>query len=276
MTSEIFSYIPVRSPIHSLDPRTKMTIAVTLVIAAVSILEYSVLESLVLLAVVIALFFVARIPRDVMYSFVKLLVPLGVILFIVQVLVFPVIITPGEVTHLMFTLIPVGIPFVGGWGEIYHEGIVYAFVTLMKFLVIMLSFYLFLVTTPIDSFLLALRKMRFPYTWAFLLTAVFRYLPVLSVEFKTVSEAQISRGLNLTGGGIIKRAKSFLRVLGPVFVNSIMRSEDIALALESRALDFKRVGTQRKVLKPHLSDAVSLVLCVVLLVIALMAHFGLV
>ena len=257
-----------------MDPRTKMTIAVSLIIAAVSILPYAVSESLVLLVVVVALFFVARIPRDAMFSFVMLLVPLSVILFVVQVLVFPVIITPGEVTHLMFTLIPPETPFLGGWGAIYYEGVDYAFVTLMKFLIIMLSFYLFLVTTPIDSFLLALRKLRFPYTWAFLLTAVFRYLPVLSVEFKTVSEAQISRGLNLSGGGIVKRVKSFLRVLGPVFVNSIMRSEDIALALESRALDFKRVGTQRKVLKPHFSDAVSLVLCVVLLLIALMAHFG--
>jgi len=255
--SELFSYIPLSSVIHNLDPRTKLVIMISLILSAIVIPTHLYLGFTILIVITLFLFALAKIPAKTLIGFAKLLITTALILFLIQVLVFPSLTT--ESLHILFWIIT-------------YEGIIYGIQTIARFLVIMFSFFLFLSTTAIDKFTIALQKVGFPRTWAFVFSTAMNFLSVLSREWKTVLEAQTSRGLSFKGN-IFKKLNAYLKVLGPVFTNAIVKSSDIAMAFECRALDFKRPRTERKRIKLNRFDYIFLLLSAVIVTFSLFVRF---
>jgi energy-coupling factor transport system permease protein len=61
-----------------------------------------------------------------------------------------------------------------------------------------------------------------------------RFVPLLLDEFDTVRKAQIARGGGFHRKGVAARFKGVLPMLIPLFVLSIQRAKDLAIAMESR------------------------------------------
>lgn len=67
-----------------------------------------------------------------------------------------------------------------------------------------------------------------------MLTIALRFIPTTAAEAEKIIIAQTARGARFDEGGPIRRARAFVPVLIPLFVNLFRRAEDLAVAMESR------------------------------------------
>lgn len=219
-------FFPGNSPIHRLDPRTKIIIAVFF-IASIFVAKNPA-GFLLLTVSTILLIAVSRISFKVILKSIKPLV--FIVLFTALLNIF---MTKGE-----------GAPLVSFWIiNIYTEGIVRA--VIMAFRVILLivgsSLLLTYTTSPIsltdglESLLSPLKKIKVPvHTFAMMMSIALRFIPTLIEETEKIMNAQKSRGADFTSGSLIKRAKALIPLLVPLFVSSFKRAEELATAMECR------------------------------------------
>jgi energy-coupling factor transport system permease protein len=126
--------------------------------------------------------------------------------------------------------------------KITSEGISLAFsMGLRLFFLVMFSAMLMMTTSPmtfacgIESLLSPMARIRVPVSEiAMMMTIALRFIPTLFEETERILKAQISRGADFESGGILKRAKSYIPVLVPLFVLVFARAENLAIAMESR------------------------------------------
>ena len=245
-------YFPGTSPIHRLDPRTKI-ILTTLFIVAVFIANNPV--AFVLLA--IATFSLILISR----------IPISVVMKAVKPIVFIVIFTAFL---NLFMTVGGGSPlFELGFIRIYKEGIIKSvFMSLRVILLIIGTCVLLTYTTSpialtdgIESLLSPLKKLKLPvHVFAMMMSIALRFIPTLIEETEKIINAQKSRGADFESGNIIKRAKALIPILIPLFVSAFKRAEELATAMECRCYrgDYNR--TKLNKLEYKSSDFISMAL----------------
>lgn len=69
-----------------------------------------------------------------------------------------------------------------------------------------------------------------------------RFIPILYNEFQTIRNAQLVRGVRLTGS-FVTRLKRSSAIVVPVFMAAIQRADELALAMEARGYDGQRRRT---------------------------------
>ena len=250
-------FFPGRSPIHKLDPRTKIIIAV-LFIASVFVANNP--ASFLLLTIsTIVLIAVSRISFKVILKSIKPIV--FIVLFTALLNIF---MTKGE-----------GEPLVSFWViNIYTEGIVRA--VMMAFRVILLivgsSVLLTYTTSPIsltdglESLLSPLKKIKVPvHSFAMMMSIALRFIPTLIEETEKIMNAQKSRGADFTSGSLIKRAKALIPLLVPLFVSSFKRAEELATAMECRCYRGDKNRTKLVKLEYKGRDIVNMLIFILLL-----------
>jgi energy-coupling factor transport system permease protein len=105
------------------------------------------------------------------------------------------------------------------------------------------SGFLFLATTTIEEFALALSALGLPYRGGFTLTLAFRLVPVFLDAALTVRDAQRCRGLDFTQGSLRERIARYVPVIVPVFIGGLRRADQMAFALEVRGFSSGRPRT---------------------------------
>jgi energy-coupling factor transport system permease protein len=132
--------------------------------------------------------------------------------------------------------------FRAGFFRVTKEGLVMAFEMGMRliFLVIFASM-LMMTTSPmafsdgLERLMSPLAKVGFPASeMAVMMTIALRFIPTLFEETDRILKAQISRGADFESGGLLRRARSFIPVLIPLFILVFQRAENLAIAMESR------------------------------------------
>jgi len=83
-----------------------------------------------------------------------------------------------------------------------------------------------------DGLETALRKLNVPYSLVFLLTTSFRYVPLMKGKIRHIMDAQISRGIDLRPR--LKNAPHFIALLMPLLIQSLILSDELAMAMMSR------------------------------------------
>ena len=94
--------------------------------------------------------------------------------------------------------------------------------------------------------------------FAMMLTIALRFIPVLFNEMNKIMKAQMCRGANFTRGPLMQRARTYLSILVPLFVNSFHRAIELAEAMEVRCY---QTGQQRSSLREYpfcLRDAAAI------------------
>ena len=76
-----------------------------------------------------------------------------------------------------------------------------------------------------------------------------RFVPVILMDTLQIMDAQKSRGLELEKGNPIARIKKFVPILVPLIINEVIRSGELAEAMESRGYGISKNPTSLYSLK---------------------------
>ncbi len=110
-------------------------------------------------------------------------------------------------------------------------------------------------TDAIERLLSPLKKLRFPvHELAMMMTIALRFIPTLIEETDKIMSAQKARGADLDTGGLMKRIKSLIPILIPLFVSAFRRADELAMAMECRCYRGGKGRTRMKQLKMKFRD----------------------
>lgn len=251
-------FFPGNSVLHKIDPRMKIILTAVFIVAvfmAKSLLALAILGLVAFLMPVIA-----KISPKIV---IKSLAPLKFVLVFMAVI--NVFWTKGE-----------GDPLFGFWViRVYTEGLLYALFVIVRIVVLLVGTTVLLsyttspiaLTDSIEQLLAPLKKIRVPvHDFAMMMTIALRFIPTLIDETNKIMSAQKARGVNFSEGGLMKRAKALIPIFIPLFVSSIRRADELAVAMECRCYRGDKGRTRMKVLRYGVRDFVALFLAVALTV----------
>jgi energy-coupling factor transport system permease protein len=88
----------------------------------------------------------------------------------------------------------------------------------------------------------ALNQRGLPASLTFVIISTLQIFPQMQAKASTIIDAQRSRGLE-TEGGIHKRMRALMPLVGPLVFGSLVDVEERAIAIEARAFKAKRAKT---------------------------------
>lgn len=131
----------------------------------------------------------------------------------------------------------------------------------------------FAATTDAEAFEVALVRLRVPWSFAFVVSLTLRLVPELRDRFRTIEEAQRSRGLEV-GGGPINRVRTRMPMFIPFFVSVIEYGYELSDALVVRDFDASRQRTSLVRLEHRPADYAMYGASVALLVVTAVTFGG--
>ena len=219
-------FFPGFSPLHRLDPRTKIICAILFIVAV----------------------FVANNP----VAFVFLMLFVGVLVAISRISVRTILKGIKPIIFILIFTSLINLFLTTGDSEplvsfyfinIYEEGIYRAIFMSIRVIILIIgtSVLLTYTTSPIsltdgiESLLKPLKKICVPvHSFAMMMSIALRFIPTLVEETEKIMNAQKSRGADFSSGGLVKRAKALIPLLVPLFVSSFKRADELATAMECR------------------------------------------
>lgn len=232
----IGQYYQTDSVIHRLDPRVKLVATFCYIISLFimdSFVGYGI--AALFLALIIKL---SKVPFKYMVRGMK-----AIVFLLIIAVVFNLFLTQGEVIFSVWKL------------SITSEGVrLAAFMAMRLVFLIMGSSIMTLTTTPnnltdgLEKILSPLRIFKVPvHEIAMMMSIALRFIPILLEETDKIMKAQIARGADFESGNILKKAKSLIPLLVPLFISAFRRANDLATAMEARCY---QGGEHRTKMKP--------------------------
>lgn len=250
-------FFPGYSPLHRLDPRTKILVALSFIVGV--FVANNLTAFLLLTLVTLFLIQISRISFRVILKGIK-----PVIIILIFTAILNIFLTSGTGEPL------VAFAFI----KIYKEGIIRAvFMALRVILLIVGTSVLLTYTTSpialtdgIESLLSPLKKIKVPvHVFAMMMSIALRFIPTLIEETEKIMNAQKSRGADFSSGNLVKRAKALIPILVPLFVSSFKRAEELATAMECRCYRGDNNRTKYVKLTYRARDFVAMLLFALLL-----------
>ncbi|PWR71529.1 energy-coupling factor transporter transmembrane component T family protein [Methanospirillum lacunae] len=260
--TEILQYIPGKGILHRLNPVTKLIIVVLIV--GMSVLTPSAIFLAGLILVIAIGASVSGMYREISKQ-IPFLIMLGVFLLLVTTLT-----VQQGVTY--FTLIPASVPLIGGMLPITEGGFGLGLLFTFRFIVMILSFHLFIVTTKPSELVTALLAFHMPVDYILMFLIALRFIPSLQLEATRIHEAQLSRGYN-PGTGAIGKVKSLRPIIIPLVANSLAKTQVLGLTLDLRGYRSKKTLPFHE-LEFHRIDSFSLIFIGVVVIVYFIYHFG--
>ena len=216
-------YFPGNSPIHRMDPRTKL-LALILYIITIFIAD-GLIPYVICAAGLAAVIRISRIPLKLIMKSLK---PIVIIIIFTGAL--NILYTPGtELFRLWIFRVTV-------------EGIRTAITMIVRILLLVASTSLLTYTTSpmaltdgLESLLGPLKKLHVPvHEFSMMMSIALRFIPTLIEETDKIMSAQKARGADFESGNIFQRAKALVPVLVPLFISAFRRADELACAMECR------------------------------------------
>ena len=245
-------YFPGNSPIHRLDPRTKL-IAVTLYIISLFLAKSFVTYGIMFLVLVAAIT-ISKVPFK---SIVRGLKPVLFIAIFTAVL--NLFYTPG--THVIVKI----------WVlTLTVEGVLNAFFMVIRIMMLIAGTFLLTYTTSpilltdgLESLLNPLKKVKVPvHELAMMMSIALRFIPTLIEETDKIMSAQRARGADFESGNLMQRAKALIPLLVPLFISAFRRADELAVAMECRCYHGGEGRTRLRQLQYQSRDYITLVLSI--------------
>ena len=251
-------YYQTESCVHSLDPRVKLLGTILFIISLFSIRNFSgYLVAALFLAVIIRL---SHVPFRFMVKGMR-----AILFLLLITVVFNLFLTPGETLVSFWKL------------RITQEGLRTAiFMALRLTFLIIGSSVMTLTTTPnhltdgMEKLLKPLQKLRVPvHEISMMMSIALRFIPILLEETDKIMKAQIARGADFESGNLIKKAKSLVPLLVPLFISAFRRANDLAMAMEARCYRGGEYRTKMKPLAYKKQDAAAYVIVILYLILTI-------
>ncbi|MCD8375409.1 MAG: energy-coupling factor transporter transmembrane protein EcfT [Oscillospiraceae bacterium] len=248
-------YFPGDSPVHRLDPRTKLLITILYIVAL--FLAKGPAAYLVLIAVLGAYIAVSRVRLKALFKGLR-----PILILIIFTALLNLFYTSGQVLWQ--------------WGflKITVEGLWSAlFMVLRIVLLICCTFLLTYTTSPImltdglENLLGPLKKLKLPiHELAMMMSIALRFIPTLIEETDKIMSAQRARGADFDTGNLVQRAKALIPILIPLFISAFRRADELAVSMECRCYHGGEGRTHLRQLRYRAADwmflCMGLVLCV--------------
>ena len=257
-------YYPGTSILHRLDPRVKLTGTLVFI---VSLFAFSSVSSyLAATAALIVMIVISEVPPGFMLRGLR-----TIFLLMLITALFNMFLTPGD-------------PIVKVWKlQITREGVEMAIHMAFRLSYLIIgSSIMTLTTTPnqltdgLETGLHWMNRIHVPvHEIAMMMSIALRFIPILMEETNRIMSAQISRGADFESGGPIRKAKSLIPLLIPLFVSAFRRANDLALAMEARGYHGGEGRTKMKPLIYKKRDRVAyLIIAGYAIVMFLMWKYG--
>jgi energy-coupling factor transport system permease protein len=259
-------YFPGNSPLHRMDPRTKI-LAVCLYITALFLAKWFVSYASLFMALALAV----RISKVPVKSIVRGLKPVLFILIFTAVL--NLFYTPGEHVLFQFWVLTVTL-----------EGVYNAFFMVVRIMMLITGTFLLTYTTSpialtdgLESLLGPLKVIKVPvHELSMMMCIALRFIPTLIEETDKIMSAQKARGADFETGKLMERVKALIPILVPLFISAFRRADELATAMECRCYHGGEGRTKMKLLRYMRRDYLTYGVGVLLLgVIITLATFGL-
>lgn len=242
-------YFPMNSVIHSLDPRTKIVFSFLFIVAV--FIADSVATFALSAAFVLYIIFLSKIKISYILKALK-----PVLFLVIFTAVINLFFSGGEDVIFKFYFL-----------KITETGLTSAvFMALRVIILVSATSLLTYTTSPIlltdgiESLLSPLAKIGFPsHELAMMMTIALRFIPTLLEETDKIIMAQKARGADFESGNLIRRAKSLIPILVPLFVSSFRRADELATAMECRCYRGGKNRTRLKELKFSKLDLYALI-----------------
>jgi energy-coupling factor transport system permease protein len=123
-------------------------------------------------------------------------------------------------------------------------------------------------TDGIEYLLKPLKAFKVPaHELAMMMSIALRFIPTLLEETDKIMKAQAARGADFESGSIIRRGKSLIPILVPLFMSAFRIAQDLAMAMEARCYrggDKRTRMNEMKIRKTDIAGIVcaALFLCV--------------
>lgn len=239
-------YFPGDSPLHRLDPRTKILAVFML---SITIFLPKAWPGYVLNGIlVVGAVALSQVP---LRSILRGLRP--ILIFLAITVVLNTLLTPGEVLFQWWKL------------QVTREGLILSLTSSLRLIMlVVVASLLTLTTSPIkltdglERLLRPFEKVGLPaHELALMMTIALRFIPTLAEEADRIMRAQTARGADFRSGNMMARVKSLIPVMVPLFVASFRRADELATAMEARGYRGGEGRTRMKELTMTARDAVA-------------------
>ena len=133
----------------------------------------------------------------------------------------------------------------------------------------LLAFAVFVLTTKPVELVEDLEQAGFSPKIGYVISSVFQIVPQMSGTMNTIMDAQRSRGLE-TEGNLITRARSFLPLISPVVMSSLINTRERSIALEIRGFGAGEKKTYLREGKMRTSDKIMCIMMGIFIVLAIL------
>jgi energy-coupling factor transport system permease protein len=219
-------YVRRDSPLHRLNPLTKLFLALGLTLVGFLSPWYWT-PHLVILLVIIPLAFVGRVQREYFATALRLIFPAAGFLFLMQALFQPV----GKTVIFQLWFLHVTL-----------ESVAFGFENAARIAAMVSAFTLFLLTTHPSELMSDLTRRGLPSQFAYVIISTIQIIPQMRAKAQTIIAAQRSRGLD-TEGGFGKRIGALVPLVGPLVFGSLVEVEERAIAIEARGFTSTKAKT---------------------------------
>ncbi len=246
-------YLPVDSPLHRLDPRTRILLVILFMIALLSARHP---EGLLLgIAVILAGWRIARVPFEPLWRGWLSVLPFLLLLAVLQVL-FRVGRDPDVLLRIGSLVISSADLWAGAAVLLRFGG----FMAVLGLAAASLSESE--ITRGLEALLRPLSVLHVPVQdFVMAVQVTLRFFPLLAQTAERIAKAQASRGADWQpkGWNLVQRARQIVPVIVPLFIASLRRAENMALAMDAPGYGSLPLRTSLVTLRFHLADALALV-----------------
>lgn len=250
-------YYPADSVIHKLDPRVKLF---GTLIYIISLFCFRGVAALAIATVF--LFGVIKVSKVPFKFMVKGLKAIMVLMLITAL--FNLFLTPGETVVSFWVL------------KITKEGATNAVLMAIRLTYLILGTSIMTLTTTPNQLTDGLEKALMPFSKigvpvhaiAMMMSIALRFIPILIEETDKIMKAQMARGADFESGNLMKKVKSMIPLLVPLFVSAFRRADDLAMAMEARCYNGGDGRTKMKPLRYNGRDRMAY--------LVLLVYFGLI
>ncbi len=207
----LYLYLDKKTPIHSLDPRTKLYILLSSFVVA-SIQQHPLHATVVAMAI---------LAHGTLAASLKNIWRIGGLLAAI-----------GILTVLLWSIQAKGVTPL--FWKFQVEPVLYGIATAIKIDSMIIAGMIFLSTTKNEEVAIGLVKLGLPYSFAFAFCTALRLAPTIMGSAKMVAQAQKSRGLDFRAGGPLSRMRKYVPLLVPIFLTVLRYTNQLSMALESK------------------------------------------
>ena len=217
----LLTFFKEDTPIHRLNPLTKMFMLAVLWTVAFVSANMNVMLATLLFSIVV--WIIGKIPVAQLKFLFGVVAIVGVLMIVIQGFFWH----PGAESTVLFHLFG---------KDFLLEGALFGLTLAVKLMAVAGAIPILVMTTPVSPFMAALAALKLPFKFIFVFGTAMRLTPLVQEVFEEIREAQRLRGHNIKRMNFWRKiTQGYLPIFIPLLLSLLRKTNDMDVAIESRA-----------------------------------------